>query len=304
MWRIAVTMVLLAASWPSLALADETLNVTGGRLQLEWRGEFSAAQKEKLRTWLQSVSATVAKVHGTQPRPEIRIVLEKQRSNSAIPFARVLRGRRQGVLFYINPGFPLDDYITDWTAYHELSHLFIPYPGQRDIWFSEGLASYYQNVLQYRAGLLTEQQAWQKLYEGFERGRNDTRQPDMTLEELSRRLRELRAFMRVYWSGALYFLEADMQLRTATGMSLDDILQLFGTCCLMERRDWSGREIAQQFDRLAETRLFVPLFDEYAATLALPDYMPTLDKAGVTISNGQVEINPANTRRHSLGEGR
>ena len=62
-----------------------------------------------------------------------------------------------------------------WTGYHELAHLLIPYQGWGGAWFSEGLASYYQNILQARVGILTEQQMWQKLYEGFQRGRGDAK---------------------------------------------------------------------------------------------------------------------------------
>ena len=40
------------------------------------------------------------------------------------------------------------DLRTDWTASHEFAHLLLPYVS--DKWVSEGVASYYQNVLQAR----------------------------------------------------------------------------------------------------------------------------------------------------------
>ena len=202
--------------------------------------------------------------------------LQPYSSRSAVPFARVLRNEPQGVLFYVNPDKPLAEFINDWTAYHELSHLFIPYPGIEDIWFSEGLASYYQNILQYRAGLLSAAAAREKLRAGFQRGRSDDRRDDLSLAELSPVMRENLAFMRVYWSGALYFLEADIALRESTELVLDDVLREFGTCCLGEQRDWTGREIAAEFDRIAESEIFSPLYDKYADTMAMPDYETVL----------------------------
>ena len=146
--------------------------------------------------------------------------------------------------------------------------------------------------MQFRAGLLTEQETWQKIYEGFERGRNDDRDTDLTLAELTLRMREKRAFMRVYWSGVLYFLEADLALRKQDGgqYSVDRILREFGTCCLDRPRRWSGRQIAAEFDRIAAADIFVPLYDEFADTTSIPDYLEPLAAAGVQVHGDRVAV--------------
>lgn len=275
--------LLLAASSQAVhgfdpATVDDRIATTGGELLIEYRGDFTDPQKQVLRAWLTQVGETVVLLHGELPRPQIRLALQPYPARSPVPFARVLRNEPQGVLFYINPDFPLQDYVSDWTAYHELSHLFIPYPGMPDIWFSEGLASYYQNILQYRAGLLDREATLEKLRAGFQRGRDDDQHADMTLTELSAEMRERRAFMRVYWSGALYFLEADIRLRRQTDnrLTLDDVLRDFGACCLMDTRDWNGLQMAQEFDRLAgadlKAAVFEPLYRRYSQSRAIPDY--------------------------------
>ena len=296
---------LLLALWlPGAAIAAEspTLQHNGVTFTLAWDGEFSADERSKMTTWLESVADTVTLLHGAPPRSEMRIVFKRYRSKSAVPFARVLRNGKQGIQFYVNPTFPLDDFISDWTAYHEFSHLFIPFPGRADIWFSEGLASYYQNVLLFRAGLLSEQEAWQKLYDGFERARADDRFPEMTLDELSRKMRETHAFMRIYWSGALYILQGDMQLRAATDskLTLDKVLKEFGACCLNLERNWTGPEIAAEFDRIAGQPIFLPLYKTYETTTAIPPFMETLEAAGVTVVNGLVQIENDKDSSHQL----
>lgn len=283
------TAALLLANLPAYAhhgfdtdSIDERLAVADGLLLIEWRGEFSDPQKIKLRQWLTSTATTVSLLHGQLPIEEIRIVLQPYPARSAVPFARILRNNPQGVLFYINPDKALNEFITDWTAYHELSHLFIPWPGKRDIWLSEGLASYYQNILQFRAGLLSEEQTLAKLRAGFERGFADNRNSDLTLAELSPQMREQHAFMRVYWSGAVYFLEADLELHSR-GTSLDSILRAFGECCLAEQRDWNGEQLVAQFDELTGGEpLFMPLYQKYAASAGLPDYEKLLTAPGIS----------------------
>ncbi len=256
----------------------ERLPAAGGTLLLDWDGNFSATEKNRLRSWLATVAQTVTLLHGELPRSEIRIELEPNSANSAVPFARVLRREPQGVRFYVNPARDEAEFVHDWTAYHELSHLFIPYPGKQDLWFSEGLASYYQNLLQLRAGLLTPAETRRKLENGFQRGRDDSGHGDLNLGELSLAMRERHAYMRVYWSGALYFLEADIALRRRSNgsLTLDDILRQFGDCCLDTDRRWTGMQMAGEFDRLADTELFMPLYERFAASTAIPEFAPAL----------------------------
>ena len=127
--------------------------------------------------------------------------------------AAQIRGGGVAAEFFVDQTRPLNELRFDWTATHELSHMLLPYVSSRDRWLSEGLASYYQNVLRARDGRLTEQQAWQKLHAGFERGRKATH--GGSLAEASRA--GWSATMRVYWGGAAMMLKADSQLRALSG---------------------------------------------------------------------------------------
>lgn len=270
--------------------ASEQLHADRVNLLLVWEGEFTVAQKARFRQWLKAVVATANTLHGSPPRTKIRIILSAREGQSAVPFARVLRDGLQGIRFYVSPKASLQTLLADWTAYHEFSHLFIPYPGDRDLWFSEGLASYYQNVLQFRAGLLSEKAAWQKLFNGFERGESNAEYPMRNLSQLSDTLHETRAYMRVYWSGALYFLQADAALRSNKGKvtSLDDVLGKFTRCCLEKRPYNNARAIAAEFDRIAQTRLFVRLYERYVLSREMPDYQAVLRQLGVRVKDGEV----------------
>lgn len=280
-WRQWLILPALLLAAPASAVEYERLSVTGGTLLLEWRSDFTPQQRHTISEWLNSVATTTRLLHGALPLAEIRVVLQAFPGTSAVPFARVLRDEPEGVHFYLSPDRTLDEFLQDWTAYHELSHLFIPYPGQASIWFSEGLATYYQNILQLRAGLLTPAEVRAKFAEGFARGQADSAHGDLTLSELSQEMRERRAYMRVYWSGTLYFLQADMALRSRVGpdarmQSLDRVLREFGRCCRARKQQWTGFELATEFDRIADGPLFLPLYQEFARSTAQPDFMPAM----------------------------
>lgn len=211
--RCTLLLIFLAICLP-LEAGDASHYVRDGRLlEIELSQQVATSQREAVIAWVRSAADALARVYGHWPQDRWRVrVTTYAGGGDPVPWAQVQRGDPDTVAFYIDPDASLSRLQKDWTAYHEFSHLLIPYRGWGDMWFSEGLASYYQNILQARHGLIDEREMWQRLYEGFMRGR-DNRRPDLSLAELSPRMRENRSFMRVYWSGAWYFLRADTALR-------------------------------------------------------------------------------------------
>ena len=72
----------------------------------------------------------------------------------------------------INQNRPIAQYYREWTPIHEFSHLMLPYLDREQRWVSEGFAQYYQNVFLARADQHSARDAWQKIYDGLERGRD------------------------------------------------------------------------------------------------------------------------------------
>lgn len=70
-----------------------------------------------------------------------------------------------------------------------------------------------QYILQARSGVMNETQFWQALHDGFEAGRRVRQFRGGTLRGIDDRLREEGGDMRIYWSGAWYFLNVDIRLR-------------------------------------------------------------------------------------------
>ena len=115
-----------------------------------------------------------------------------------MPWGHIERGQPTNVSLVINPSLGYEKLLNDWTLFHEFSHLLLPYHGYGNVWFSEGLATYYQNIIQMRSGLLDEKVMWNKIAAGFERGRKEQRWNQINLTEVSDNLRENRQYMRVH----------------------------------------------------------------------------------------------------------
>ena len=216
----------------------------------------SAARSEELQDWAAEAAGAALAAFGRFPLPDATVRIEQRdsRDSSPVPWGQTLRRDGVSVLLFPRRNAGLQELREDWTAVHELSHLFHPYLGTRGRWLAEGLASYYQNVLRARAGLLDEAQAWPRLDAGFGRGRNAA--TGVRLDELGRRR---GGTMRGYWAGAAYWLEADLALR-ARGSDLDAVLAEYARCCLRGTASVAPEAFVAELDRIAGDEVFGDLY--------------------------------------------
>ena len=265
----------------------------GRQLKILISDRFDPTMQEELLAWVDYIAAALASVYGHWPRQrwEIAIAPADSASDSdPIPWAQVHRDAVNKVEFFVVNNAPTEELMRAWTGYHELAHLLIPYRGWGDAWFSEGLASYYQNILPARMGVLSEQQMWQKLYDGFQRGLADTRFDGQPLALVSDRMRENGGFMRVYWSGAWYFLAADTRLRLQSGgrRNLDLALAEVNKCCADQQL--SVTQIVAKLDELNRVVLFGALYNEAVDSTRLPAFEQIFASLGISVLDGQVQL--------------
>jgi hypothetical protein len=271
------------------------LHHQGSTLTVHLSQDFSPEMQDNLEQWTSYISKSLLQVYGRWPRKHWEISVSPTSANHTdpIPWAQVNRGDPDLIEFFISSATTTKDLVGAWTSYHELAHLLIPYRGWGDIWFSEGLASYYQNVLQARMGLVSEREMWQDLCDGFMRGSAQSEFKQFNLHEISDDMREKNAYMRVYWSGAWYFLKADFELRQRSGgkVTLDTALERLNHCCAEQKL--SVAQIVKKLDEVNELALFVPLYRELRASTSTPDFEPLFASMGIKVDKNKVQLSPA-----------
>ena len=285
---LAMTACNLQATEPS----RQDLIRDGRVLEVYISEQFGETSRQNLVEWMTALSEALRLVYGHWPRKHWQTIISPAPSSGSdpIPWAEVKRGAIDQINFYVNPGASAKELKRAWTGYHELAHLLIPYQGSGDAWFSEGLASYYQYILQARSGIIDERAMWQNLYDGYQRGVADNRFSDMPLREVSNDMRREGGFMRVYWSGAWYFLAADVRLRQQSRgrLSLDKALGKLNRCCADD--SLSIPVIVQKLDELNRVMLFQSLYDELVVSREVPPYEPIFSSLGISIEDGRVHL--------------
>lgn len=294
-------------SWPSrvafgrLGLHD--VDVPGGTLRVALLDGDPPLNTEQTLRWIKSTASSVVTLYGRFPLPSPQVTVTPiGPRDEPVPWGHVLRGGGTAAHFYVDPTRPASEFEEDWTATHEFSHMLLPYINRRDAWLSEGLASYYQNVLRARSGLLTPEQAWERTLAGMNRGERNVRDR-LSLAETSRQMSENGSYRRVYWSGAAYALEADVALRRATGgkQSLDTALAALQACCLPATRAWRASELISRLDKITGTTVFSDLHEQYMPMRRFPSLDGLYDDLGIQQRGNDVRLDRSATD-YVLGE--
>jgi hypothetical protein len=265
--------LLASSQYEQIVIRDQIISIY-------YHSSLNEAERKMTQQWLKQVTDALLTVYNELPEDNYRITIERSSSrHSPVPWGQVKRGTPTNVLLVINPDLGYDALISDWTAFHELSHLLIPYRGHGNIWLSEGLATYYQNIIQARSGRFDETEMWRKIAAGFQRGRNEQSWHHVNLTKVSDNLHETRQYMRVHWSGVLFWLTVDVELRKQGKISLDDALKQLRYCC--QGKSMSAEEIVSKLDELTNQNIFVLLFDKYRKSYSTPEFTSILTDLGV-----------------------
>lgn len=282
---------------------EERVAMTDGVLRVAVLGNDDPAVRTKMTQWITRASQALLQVYGRAPVPEVQIKIipiNKTGFPKAILDAYAGRGvwggessRGQGnsLELGVDPSPPLSDFVEDWTAVHELSHLTHPYLGDRGSWLAEGLATYYQNVLRARAGLLTSAQAWERMANGF-RDNAAGKHDDTTLEEAASTMHRTHNFTRVYWAGTAYWLTVDRDLRRASGgrTGIDDALSRFRDCCLPSYREWKPEDFVGRLDALSNSDVFTRRYREFSQMRQFPEWEKVYADLGIAFDGERLHF--------------
>jgi hypothetical protein len=271
---------------------SERFDEAGASFEVAIPHGLSPATRAAIVPWLRTAAVATASVTGRAPAERVLVIVVPDASGDRpVRFGTVARGGGASLLLFVPRDATLDALRTDWVAVHELSHLLHPFVDRREAWLSEGLATYYQEVLRVRAGLLPEQEAFRRLAEGAARGAGAKHSLAVECEQMFVSFE----FARVYWGGAAFALLADVELRRRSGgaRSLDDVIAALHGCCSQNGRPWTAREVLARMDELAGVPVFGPLAERYVYRKGFPDIAPVLKDLGVSVDGAGVRLDAA-----------
>jgi hypothetical protein len=259
----------------------ETISAPGATLRAAVLEGFTPSTRADIANWLHTAANAAALAAGRFPSHEgVIAVVPTPGTDRPVRFGMATRGGGASLLLLVSADADLHELERDWVAVHEFCHLLHPFVARDDAWLSEGLATYYQEVLRVRAGLLPEAEAWRRIYEGSLRGRS----ADGSLAQQSAAMFADRSFSMVYWAGASFALMADVELRRRTGgkVTLDQVMAELSHCCSRRNQPVPATEVITELDRIAGEPVFSELMKRWVLGPQLPDLAPLYGRLGLS----------------------
>ena len=253
MLRFSLMLFAMVGLFPGLLVSAEENFSEKPVTTIEWYWEdhFTTSEKEMIRLWLNRVTGSVELVLGPYPFDLQFFIHRRDHAGEPVPWANTRRmSNEQGVDFHIDPSYPLNSFLEDWTAPHEISHLSIPYLGRENAWFAEGYASFMQYQVMEQMGIYTNSKVNEKYAAKLAIARPYYRGEDPVVT-IAKSLQKSHRYRQMYWGSASYFMQLDDMIRAKHGTSLSGVIREYQNCC--RQTDATIDEIVASWDRLLES---------------------------------------------------
>lgn len=211
-------------------------------LLYKWEDEFSDQEKEKVKTWLAITHKAVKAKIGDYPFKIHLFIYRRENQKEPVPWANTWRYPNQQIHFYIDPDYPLQAFIDDWTAPHEMSHLAIPYIGEEEAWFSEGFASFMQYQVMESMGIMSTQQCDSaynskvlSIADDFMHSTSKKSIGTIAMEQ-----KKQKNYRAMYWGGATFFYQWNELLEQKGGTHFCALFEAYLKCCRKTDRGVDG----------------------------------------------------------------
>jgi hypothetical protein len=182
------------------------VTVPRGHIDLVVLDRPMAANIDTLAIWVGDTAQAVAGYWGRFPAQQAMLMIIPIDGNS-IRYGRVESDHAISVMVQIGADEKPRALYDEWVLVHEFTHIGSPFIRDTGAWLNEGIATYVEPIVRYRAGWRSRDSVWQEWLKNMPRGLQAM--GPTGLHDASR--------SGVYWGGGLFMLMSDIAIHQATG---------------------------------------------------------------------------------------
>jgi hypothetical protein len=236
-------------------LRQYSINVKGGIVDVAIApGEFTTGDKAIVK-WIDDAARSISSYYNDFPIRRV-LVIVRPVSGSRVSYASTLGNGGAAICVQVGRDARPTTLAEDWIMTHELVHCMFPsVPRGRHAWAEEGLATYVEPWARVRTGLVTPEEAWKDLLRDLPQG-----VPDGAFRGLD----YTATWSNVYWSGALFYFLADVEIRqrTQNRYGLDDALRGIAAAGGTVNVDWDILRTFAAGDRAVGVPVLTELYKQ------------------------------------------
>lgn len=278
-------IVILTTQTTSALAADKTLHIGGAKIEIDFTpGVAEHAYKlnrQQVIAWIERSANAVTQYFKRFPVKTLNMSITdgaRDRVNGV-----AYHGSEPLVVINIRPSFDETTLAKDWVMVHEMVHLSFPPVHRRHLWLLEGLATYVEPITRVRAGLLTEDKAWEWLIKGTPQG---------LPEAGNKGLDNTPTWGQRYWGGAIFFLVADRRIHQQTNnkFGIEHALRAIqhdGGSMQLEH-NWEVLEALSIGDQATGTKVLVNLYKEMRDKAVMTDLDSIWKSLGVSLEGNKI----------------
>lgn len=241
---------------------DENENIEEwNETQIHWHFEdvFTVKEKERLENWIRKVYNATEKTLGKYPFPVHVYFHDAGTSSEPVPWAHTKRYPTQQVHFYVDLNYTDQEFLDDWTAPHEISHLSIPFLGKENAWFAEGFASFWQYQIMHTLGVLSEVEMENEYQRQWKKNLHHIKGAKPYLICVQKQ-RNFHNYPAMYWGGAYFFYVYHKKLINEN-KSFHGVMKAFLKCCRFKCDDYPS--IVEKWDKLSNMKACNSLLKDF-----------------------------------------
>jgi hypothetical protein len=272
---------LLVAVFSCSCAADEApgreLNVGDVPVQLVLPDSEFTAGARPLLEWIQRSANIVTRYYGRFPVQALRIRVEPVAGDGVqggTTFGHA-RGRPGGFIrVRVGRDVTAAQLIDDWVLVHEMIHLALPEVGEEHAWLSEGISVYAEGISRGQAGNRTVEDVWTEQFHSMPKG---LPQPG------DHGLDHTHTWGRTYWGGALFCLQADIEIhrRTHNRYGLQDALRAVNRASGGLGTDWPVERVFAVGDQAVGVPVLEELYAQMKDAPRAPDLSALWHQLGI-----------------------
>ena len=277
---VRVTWSLLAVLGTACAADDAApreLKLAGVALHVQIPDSQFTAGPDALLEWIRRSADIVARYYGRFPVQDLRIRVQPMSGGGVqggTTYGQAM-GRTGGFIrVRVGRDANTAQLVDDWVLVHEMIHLALPDVGEDHAWLSEGIAVYVEGIARAQAGNRTVEDVWTEQFHSMPKG---------LPQAGDRGLDNTHTWGRTYWGGALFCLEADVEIhrRTHNRFGLQDALRAVNRDSGGLVADWPVQRIFSTGDQAVGVPVLQELYARMKDAPLAPDLAVLWQQLGV-----------------------
>lgn len=279
-----LTLVFAGIASPVHAAASvsQELNVDGVKVRLDFRDQDFRDGTAPLIEWIERSIQIVSGYYDNFPVPEVAIQVSSTSGRD------VRHGTAYGwpgprLRLQVGRDVSREELLGDWVLVHEMVHLALPEVDEKHNWLSEGLATYVEGIARVQAGNRRAQDVWAE---------NARLMPQGLPRAGDEGLDNTHTWGRTYWGGAVFALQADVEIRKRTNnrYGLQDALRAVVKSSGGIRSDWPVSRVFEVGDAAVGVNVLQTLYARMKDAPDAPDLDALWKEMGIERSGDTVVL--------------